>query len=199
MNDRNLWERRDGESARAYEARWAYLQMGPDRSLESVARKLGKSKTQMSKWSTRWRWVESARSYDADRARLSAKIDADLYAERSKRDLAKLRAREQQLPDILYESLIDARNEMIRVVGGMREAAEKGLPIDLADFDTLTKCVRRLSPYAVVALELEAKRLGQSGGPPPDRPTPIKLAVGAAKAALKAISEAQSKAREEES
>jgi hypothetical protein len=74
---KNPWERQPGESAPAYEARWAYFQQGPNRSLVAVGRKLSKCVPLMKRWSIRWAWVETARSYDDDRARLAARIAAE--------------------------------------------------------------------------------------------------------------------------
>ncbi len=59
------WERRDGESAQAFEAFQNYRDMGADRSLVNVARKLGKSATLMSRWSSKFEWVERAERWDA--------------------------------------------------------------------------------------------------------------------------------------
>lgn len=58
------WERQSRESAQAFEAFSTYLELGADRSLAEVGRRLGKSKALMDRWSSRWRWVE--RVYDWD-------------------------------------------------------------------------------------------------------------------------------------
>ena len=44
------------ESAKAFAAFRAYLDMGPERSLASVGAKLGKSKVMMEKWSRKYDW-----------------------------------------------------------------------------------------------------------------------------------------------
>jgi transcriptional regulator with XRE-family HTH domain len=53
-----------GESARAFEARQAYVTAGPGRSLDKLALKLGKSASLLSRWAVQWRWVESAAEWD---------------------------------------------------------------------------------------------------------------------------------------
>ena len=58
------WERQQGESAQAFEAFSAYLELGPDRSIRAVGQKLDKSRQQIGKWSSRWRWQERIRAYD---------------------------------------------------------------------------------------------------------------------------------------
>jgi len=62
--ERAIWERNKGESRKAYKAFSTYLDLGDTRSYVKVARELGKSKTQISKWGKRWGWVERAAEYD---------------------------------------------------------------------------------------------------------------------------------------
>ena len=50
------FEKQPGESEKAFAAFAEYLNLGPERSLELVGRKLGKSKVQMERWSSRWQW-----------------------------------------------------------------------------------------------------------------------------------------------
>ena len=58
------WERQEGEGEKAYEAFLAYRDMGANRSVRAVGQKLGKSSTQIGKWSSRWKWVERCRAWD---------------------------------------------------------------------------------------------------------------------------------------
>lgn len=58
------WEQQPNESAKAFEAFAIYRDMGADRSIRAVARRLGKSKTQIEKWSRAHDWVERVRAYD---------------------------------------------------------------------------------------------------------------------------------------
>ena len=58
------WDRREGESAQAYSAFATYRDMGSTRSLAKVGQKLGKSKTLMDRWSSRWEWVWRCEQYD---------------------------------------------------------------------------------------------------------------------------------------
>ncbi len=59
------WERQPGESAKAHAAARCYFELGPDRSLDEVHRKFGKSTRLLARWSSEWNWVERAQSYDA--------------------------------------------------------------------------------------------------------------------------------------
>ena len=58
------FDRCEGESAQAYEAARAYFDLRADRSLVEVCKKLGKRKSLISRWSTRWNWVERANAWD---------------------------------------------------------------------------------------------------------------------------------------
>lgn len=59
-----LWERQEGETDKAYEAFALYRDMGAGRSLREVARKLNKSLTQITKWSTPNNWSERVSAWD---------------------------------------------------------------------------------------------------------------------------------------
>lgn len=58
MVKRFEFERLPRESEKAYAAFRAYLDMGPERSLATVASKLGKSKVMMEKWSRKFAWCD---------------------------------------------------------------------------------------------------------------------------------------------
>ncbi|PFP29391.1 hypothetical protein COJ96_10835 [Bacillus sp. AFS073361] len=60
------YERREGESVKAFEAFKVYRDMGMDRSLAKVGEKLGKSTTLMERWSSKYEWVERSQAYDDD-------------------------------------------------------------------------------------------------------------------------------------
>jgi len=67
-----VWERQEGESAKAYEAFAAYRDLGPDRSLPAAYRqRYGKKPAAggvpgyFLAWSSAHRWVERCRLYDA--------------------------------------------------------------------------------------------------------------------------------------
>jgi hypothetical protein len=55
------FEQQPRESAKAFAAFSVYLGMGPERSLEAVGQKLGKSKVMMEKWSRRFDWLARVR------------------------------------------------------------------------------------------------------------------------------------------
>lgn len=61
---RDPWERLDGETDPAFRAFTTYRDMGLERSHAKVARELGKSKTLISGWSTKWQWLLRTQSFD---------------------------------------------------------------------------------------------------------------------------------------
>jgi hypothetical protein len=68
------FERKPDESAKAFEAFSTYLELGPARSLESVGRKVGKSKALMERWSKRHNWVARVETYVQHMAALKQKL-----------------------------------------------------------------------------------------------------------------------------
>ncbi len=59
------FERQPQEGERAYAAFRAYLEMGTERSIRDVARKLGKSATLMGRWSSKYDWPSRVAAYGA--------------------------------------------------------------------------------------------------------------------------------------
>src|SRR5262252_475496 len=65
-----MFEQQRRESAKAFAAFRAYLELGPERSLAAVAEKLGKSKVMMERWSRRFDWTARVVAYAAHLAEL---------------------------------------------------------------------------------------------------------------------------------
>lgn len=84
-----VYSRRTGESQKAFAAYCEYRDMGVQRSLEAVHRKLAKSSRLLKRWSSQWEWVKRAAAYDADLAEkeraakeYALKAEAAKWAER---------------------------------------------------------------------------------------------------------------------
>ena len=58
------WERQPDESAKAFEAFVTYRDMGPDRSIQRVARECTKSVSLIKRWSRERGWTERIRAWD---------------------------------------------------------------------------------------------------------------------------------------
>lgn len=78
-----------GESARAFAAFRIYLEAGPDRSIRKLGRKLGKNRTTLGNWSSKWHWAERVKAWEADEAErirqaeiARSNADAAIWAER---------------------------------------------------------------------------------------------------------------------
>jgi hypothetical protein len=81
-----LWERQKYETNRAYEAFAAYRDMGVNRSLDAVSRKLNKSIALLGRWSTANNWVERATAYDDHIEALErAAMEKERIAQRKRR------------------------------------------------------------------------------------------------------------------
>jgi len=66
------FEQQERESNRAFAAFRTYLELGPERSLATVAERVGKSKTMVERWSRRFDWparVEAHAAHVADAGR----------------------------------------------------------------------------------------------------------------------------------
>jgi len=59
------FEQRPKESDKAFAAFSLYLSMGPERSLEAVRQKCGKSARLIQRWSSRWQWTERVQAHGA--------------------------------------------------------------------------------------------------------------------------------------
>ncbi len=81
------WERQKGESAQAFEAFSAYLEMGPERSIRAVGQKLGKSRGLVERWSRAHHWVERVRVWDNQLQEQARKAAAAELREMTKRHI----------------------------------------------------------------------------------------------------------------
>ena len=57
-----MFEQQPKESAKAFAAFTLYLNLGPERSLETVRGKTGKSSRHIQRWSSRWKWAERVKA-----------------------------------------------------------------------------------------------------------------------------------------
>lgn len=63
------YDRRDNETPKAYEAFTAYLELGRERTLKSVAKLLDITWAACANYSKKYSWQERAADYDADKVR----------------------------------------------------------------------------------------------------------------------------------
>lgn len=75
------FEQKPDESAKAFAAFSEYLNMGPQRSLEAVSRKVGKSKALMERWSKRHNWVSRVEAHQQHWAVLTRRAEVQVVRE----------------------------------------------------------------------------------------------------------------------
>ena len=115
-----IFEQQPEESARAFAAFTAYLNMGAERSLEAVAQKVTKSSRLLKRWSVRWNWGERVKAFDANLAMVEQQATEALTRERS---AVRVKRRDEQL-----EEEWQTRNEALelaRAAIGRWKANEK--------------------------------------------------------------------------
>jgi transposase len=110
--DDPAWNRRPGESAKAYEAARIYFEMRAARSLAGVAKNLGKSVSLVERWSTRWAWVDRATAFDAHLDR-QEQVEFEREAKARK---AKWRQRAEEGLDEKYELGQSFKNKAAKMV-----------------------------------------------------------------------------------
>jgi DNA repair ATPase RecN len=149
--------RLDREHPARYEARTLYVTMGPDRSLEAVRQKLGKSKALMERWSTQDNWVEHAKKYD-DQINFLTVHEAET---KYRADLEAHRKRAGEASQALYAvagQLIKAVNQALanpKKIEGKdgRVYTLHGVELNAGAFSTAAKAMQ-------IALDIEAHGLG---------------------------------------
>lgn len=75
------FEQKPDESAKAFAAFSEYLNMGPQRSLEGVSRKVGKSKALMERWSKRHNWVARVEAHQQHWAAMTRRAEVQVVRE----------------------------------------------------------------------------------------------------------------------
>lgn len=85
--DGQAWDRQPEESAKAYTAFVAYMEMGEARSIAKVAQKLSKSIPLLKRWSREWRWADRCREYDIYTAQTKRKAAEAELQEMNRRNI----------------------------------------------------------------------------------------------------------------
>lgn len=63
-NNSNPWERQEGESEKAFEAFVIYRDLGQERTISAVVKRLKKSRNLIDRWKDKFNWIERVRLYD---------------------------------------------------------------------------------------------------------------------------------------
>lgn len=111
MAKKREWEQRDAEPSRAYQAFLAYRDMGPGRSLAGSLDPGGDRPEVLrtiERWSSRYRWIERCRAWDAWIQRERDRI--------ARQEAAKWERRKLRALDTVYEDVQVLREQIRRML-----------------------------------------------------------------------------------
>jgi hypothetical protein len=108
------FEQKPDESAKAFAAFSTYLNLGAQRSLEAVGRKLGKSKALMERWSKRHNWVARVEAHAAHWAALTRWAELEAVREYALDRVQRENAQKESEWQARCEALALAREAMAR-------------------------------------------------------------------------------------
>jgi hypothetical protein len=136
------------ESAKAYAAFVAYCEMGSQRSVRDVARKLDKSSTIIGRWSSQHRWQERVRQYDA------AVLEEHNAALRAKRN--------QEIERLRQDALLDAKTLRQLGRGSSGKLGEKIMNMQPGDIEAkhVASFLRTIAQTLEAATNIDAAALG---------------------------------------
>jgi hypothetical protein len=147
-DDRDAWERQPGESTKAFAAFCSYRDFGPARSHLRVADEVGRHRTQIGGWSTKFQWMIRVDAYDADqeqRARVATERARTRMVEKHASQasaalnaamapvvkfLQRLRDRPEELDEAETKDLAEMSIKFLRSVTPLQQAERvaRGLP-----------------------------------------------------------------------
>ena len=148
------WEQRDDETAPAFEAFAVYRDLGPERSQTMTARRLGKSRQLLGKWSVRHDWAARVREYDADvdaerrAAHLADRLKSDdqhfqlgeRMLNRVRREVQRLEESDEPIPPAYLAALAKAGSYLQRLglgeatsISESKQTRVESLDLDLSD------------------------------------------------------------------
>src|ERR1019366_2755805 len=130
------WDRRPGESAKAYRAFALYPDMQADRTFESVARELRCSGANIRRFSKRWDWAHRVRAYDIHVDRI------ELDALGGERVAMKKRMARQGID--MQAAAADGLAELLRLI----KRKKRPLRISASDIAKLAEVGSKLERYA---------------------------------------------------
>lgn len=141
------WTRQKGESAEAHYAFEIYLDQDAPRGTARVVSELGKSKTLIHRWSSRWAWRERARMWDVHK-------QEEVRRDQVKRavQMARRQATEAEGYQRVLAAPMIALIEKLETATGMAELRA----LSMGDLLTLSMLTAKLWP-AVARAEREAR------------------------------------------
>lgn len=136
------FEQKPDESAKAFAAFSEYLNMGPQRSLEAVGRKVGKSKALMERWSKRHNWVSRVEAHQQHWNARMRRTEVQVVREYALEKVKRQEAQKESEWQLRCEAIELARECIVR----FRENAKKcGTLEGIARMIELASKIGRLS------------------------------------------------------
>lgn len=152
------FEQQPKESNKAFAAFSMYLSLGPERSLEAVRKKCGKSARLIHRWSSRWRWTERVAAYASHLAMVEREATEALA--RSKSAVWLTRKEEEREEEwALRRDLIAAGREVLK------RFTEQGKGATLGDVARALELACKLGRLACGMATDKTEITGEDGGP----------------------------------
>jgi hypothetical protein len=162
-------ERQPSESSPAYEAFRTYLLLGPRRSTASVARELGKSKTLMDRWCSRWSWVVRVREFESEVAKAQDAEHLDALQARAKR--------QAEVARMHGEASVVVAREVLRRYGDPEDARVELEKLSAQELLVLEGTLARAHSRVVVTERLALGMTTTQGAEPMERTQAAEMAV----------------------
>ena len=153
------FEQQPKESAKAFAAFSEYLNLGPERSLETVRVKCGKSSRLIQRWSSRWKWAERVEAHTG----YLATVEREAVEVVARGKSAEWLKRQQALRETeweMHEKCIAAARRGLAAF----EAREK-VYANLADIARMLEVASKLGRLASGLATDKTEVTGEDGGP----------------------------------
>ena len=153
------FEQLSKESAKAFCAFSIYLNLGSERSLAAVGRKLGKSVGLLERWSSRWRWLERVAAHATHLAAVEREASEAVARGKS----AEWLKRQEQIRErewTMHEKCIAAAER------GLKAFMEREkVYANLADIARILEVASKLGRLAAGMATDKTELTGEDGGP----------------------------------
>lgn len=161
------WERQNGESAQAFAAFLVYLNLGAERSHQTVSQQCGKSISLIGRWSRAYGWVEWCRAWDNHLQREAKKAAVAGLREMNRRHITLARALQGAAAQALKDrgaAIITDKN-LSAVVKLATDLERSGLSTEV---DTLSEDLNKAEEdSAVVKIICDIPRVQPPADAPP--------------------------------
>ena len=153
------YEQQPNESAKACAAFSVYLNLGSERSLVAVGRKLGKSVGLLERWSSRWRWMERVAAHATHLAAVEREASEAVARGKS----AEWLKRQEQIREREWEMHEKALAAAERGLKAFMEREK--VYANLADIARILEVASKLGRLAAGMATDKTELTGEDGGP----------------------------------